>query len=105
MRKRNARTIAMIAGTGALTAIIVAAMATPAPAATTRHAGTGPLVLTKPGTHLLAQAKAADSPWTTAECQQFGINCWSPDQIRAAYNEGPLLAKGITGKGSTIVIV
>lgn len=88
-----------------LAAAIVAATATAVPAATTGHAGTGPLVRTQPGTHLLAQAKTADSPWTTAECQQSGINCYSPDQIRAAYNEGPLLASGITGKGSTIVIV
>jgi subtilase family serine protease len=106
MRKRNARTIAVTAGTAALTAAIVAAMATAAPAATTGHAGTGPLVLTKPGTYLLPQAKAVASPWTTAECRsQLKISCFDPNQIRAVYNEGPLLAQGITGTGSTIVIV
>jgi subtilase family serine protease len=35
----------------------------------------------------------------------IGISCWSPDQIRTAYDESSLLAMGITGKGSTIVIV
>jgi hypothetical protein len=97
MRMRKARTIAMTAGTGALTAAIVAALATAAPAATTGHAATGPLVLTNPGTRLLPQVKATTSPMTTAQCQaQFSINCYTPDQIRAAYNEGPLLAQGIT---------
>jgi subtilase family serine protease len=34
-----------------------------------------------------------------------GLNCYGPDQIRAAYGIQPLLDKGVTGKGRTIVIV
>jgi subtilase family serine protease len=46
------------------------------------------------------------SPPTTAQCEAaLGIACYSPDQVRAAYNVAPLYAKGITGKGSTILIV
>ncbi len=104
---RKARTIALTAGAGALTAAIVAAMATAAPAATTTHATAGgPVIHVKPGVHVLTQARAQSTPWTTAECQaSLHIACWSPDQVRAAYNESPLFKKGITGKGSTIVIV
>ena len=106
MRKRKARTIAMTAGTGALAAITVTALATAAGAVTAGHADTGPRVLTKPGIHLLPQARAVASPWTTAECQsELHITCWDPNQIRAAYDEDSLLANGITGKDSTIVIV
>ena len=34
-----------------------------------------------------------------------GIACYSPDQIRAAYQLPALYARGITGAGETIVIV
>jgi len=50
---RKARTIALTAGAGALTAAIVAAMATAAPAATTTHATAGgPVIHVKPGVHV-----------------------------------------------------
>jgi subtilase family serine protease len=109
MRKRKARTITIAVGSGALAAVIVAGLAGAAgaaPAALTRPADTGPRVFTKPGVHVLPQVKSATSPWTTAACQsQLNITCWDPNQIRAAYDENALLAKGVTGKGSTIVIV
>jgi subtilase family serine protease len=39
-------------------------------------------------------------------CQQTTpAGCYGPDQIRAAYGIQPLLDKGITGKGRTIVII
>jgi subtilase family serine protease len=34
-----------------------------------------------------------------------GVQCYGPDQIRAAYNIQPLLDRGLTGKGRTIVVV
>lgn len=34
-----------------------------------------------------------------------GIVCYSPEQIRNAYNVTPLLKEGITGRGETIVII
>jgi subtilase family serine protease len=46
------------------------------------------------------------TPPTTADCeQQFQLACFSPTQIRQAYNLGPLYSRGIDGKGQTIVIV
>ena len=49
---------------------------------------------------------ATAAPPTTAYCEaHYKIACYEPAQVREAYNLGPLTAKGITGKGQTIVIV
>jgi subtilase family serine protease len=104
---RKARTIALSAGAGALTAAFVAAMTTSAPAATYGH-GTAatPAITLKPGVKVISQARALGTPWTYNLCEQnFGIRCFTPDDLRAAYNLAPLYKKGITGKGSTILIV
>jgi subtilase family serine protease len=46
------------------------------------------------------------APPTTADCQSaFGISCYSPTQLQTAYDLKPLYAKGLNGKGKTIVIV
>ena len=43
---------------------------------------------------------------TTAQCvAQIGIACYSPAQFETAYDMNSLYAKGLTGKGKTIVIV
>ena len=45
-------------------------------------------------------------PPTTAQCEaKYGIACYESFQIQKAYNLAPLFAKGIKGKGETIVIV
>ena len=45
-------------------------------------------------------------PPTTAQCERaYGIACYQPGQLRAAYNLPQLYGKGVTGKGQTIVIV
>jgi subtilase family serine protease len=50
--------------------------------------------------------QATAAPPSTAYCEaHYKIACYEPAQVRAAYNLGPLTAKGITGKGQTIVIV
>ena len=55
--------------------------------------------------HILAAGKMSQPP-TTAQCeQQFGIACYQAFQLQKAYNLAPLFAKGIEGKGETIVIV
>ncbi len=49
---------------------------------------------------------ATAAPPSTAYCEaHYKIACYEPAQVRAAYNLGPLTARGITGKGQTIVIV
>ena len=107
MRKvpiRKARIAALAAGAGAIAAAVVAAAAVAAPAAGT-PAGGQPRLLIKPGIVRLAVTNRS-GPTTTAQCRQaYGISCFAPGQLRTAYNLGPLYAKGITGKGATIVIV
>ncbi|HEV7148383.1 MAG TPA: S53 family peptidase [Pedococcus sp.] len=52
------------------------------------------------------QAVSRTSPLPTSQCEaQIGIACYSPLQLRAAYDTAPLYAAGITGKGRTILIV
>lgn len=110
---RNRRTIAVTAGAGALTATLLTAAATMAPgasAASTAPAGhttsAVPQVTIKPGAQHPREARTLATPWTTALCEsQLHIACYEPAQIQAAYNEAPLFSHGITGKGSTIVIV
>ncbi len=49
---------------------------------------------------------ALSSPPSTSTCERsLGIACYEPDQIRRAYDLGPLFRSGIDGKGQTIVIV
>lgn len=49
---------------------------------------------------------ASSAPPTTAQCEaDFDIACYEPGQIQNAYDLAPLFAKGIDGKGQTIVIV
>ena len=43
---------------------------------------------------------------TTAECEaEFGIACYTPNQVETAYNMKALYAQGDEGQGETIVIV
>jgi subtilase family serine protease len=50
--------------------------------------------------------KPRSAPLTTTQCEQtVSIACYLPNQIRTAYHLPALYAKGITGKGKTIVIV
>jgi subtilase family serine protease len=106
---RKAKTIALSAGATALTAAIIAAMttaATAAPAVPSSHAApAGPSIVIKPGVHWL-NTTPTGTPFTTPQCESdFGIACYTPDQVRDAYNVAPLYRHGITGKGSTILIV
>jgi subtilase family serine protease len=49
---------------------------------------------------------ASKAPLTTAECEaDFRVACYEPTQIQQAYNLPVLFAKGVTGRGATIVIV
>src|SRR5580704_19098518 len=49
---------------------------------------------------------ASKAPLTTAECEaQFNVACYEAPQIQQAYSLPALYAKGVNGKGATIVIV
>ena len=50
--------------------------------------------------------KPRSAPLTTAQCEaDDGIACYQPSQLRTAYHLPALYARGVTGKGQTIVIV
>jgi len=95
-RRRKAQIVALTAGAGAL----AAAALTAAPAAS---AASGPAASAQP--RAVVNPVHA-TPFSTAQCEQlYGIACYQPDQIRAAYNLPVLYKRGITGQGATIVIV
>jgi subtilase family serine protease len=100
-RRSKARIVALTAGAGAL----AAALATTAPASPDASAASAqPGVTAKPGTAQLGGSLNA-AP-TTAQCERlYGLACYQPGQIRAAYNLPALYKRGVTGKGETIVIV
>jgi len=101
---RKTRIAAFAAGAGALAASVIAALAPAVPAAGT-PAGGQPRLVIKPGVVRLGLVNRS-GPSTTAQCEKAdGIACYQPGQLRTAYNLQPLYAKGITGKGKTIVIV
>src|SRR4029077_3983149 len=46
------------------------------------------------------------TPPTTADCiASAGIPCSAPSQLQQAYDLKPLYARGLTGRGRTIVLV
>jgi len=63
-------------------------------------------VIVHPAVHLVHGAFMAPVPFGDAQCEAvFGIDCYVPDQVEAAYNLPALYGRGVTGKGQTIVIV
>src|SRR5205807_550032 len=69
-------------------------------------AGGTPLadVVVRPGVRHAGRTQA--SPPTTAGCEKlYKIACYQPAQIRWAYDLPPVYANGVTGQGTTIVIV
>ena len=62
-------------------------------------------VAVRPGVqHAAGRVQA--SPPTTADCKKdYKVACYEPAQIQQAYNLPSLYARGVTGRGTTIVIV
>jgi subtilase family serine protease len=96
-----------VASAAALTApatSIASAPASAGPSASAASATPPRIVVTPDAIRLPGQLRHA--PLTTDQCEETeAIACYSPDQIRAAYNLPALYAQGITGAGETIVIV
>lgn len=74
---------------------------------TTSALQNGPLVYTFGHTRVrLARSGAASPPPTDAYCRQnYGTPCYSPQEMRAAYDLNPILNMGYDGTGQTIVII
>jgi subtilase family serine protease len=96
---------AVAIGVSALFAVALATSAAPpvrpATAASASLAG----VIVRPGVIHAAQGTRT-GPLSTAECEQaYQVACYGPAQIRQAYDLPALYARGVTGRGTTIVIV
>jgi len=73
-----------------------------APIAPVRRA----LVSARPFVRDSIAGRALAYPPTTAQCLAlFGIHCYQPAQIQAAYDLAPLHSRGVTGRGETIAVV
>jgi subtilase family serine protease len=105
------RRVAVAVGCFCLTAALAAAApgsGMPAPVAA-RPAAAGPAmalagVVVRPGVRHIGRVQA--SPPTTADCEKaYKVACYVPAQVQQAYNLPALYARGVTGKGTTIVIV
>ena len=72
---------------------------------TCRASGSQATVTVTPGVRHLRRERR-QGPSSTGQCQQaLQISCYNPAQIQQAYNLPSLYAKGVNGKGATIVIV
>jgi len=61
-------------------------------------------VAVRPGVQQAGRVQA--SPPTTADCEKaYKVACYQPAQIQRAYDLPSLYASGVTGRGTTIVIV
>ena len=95
---RARRLITLVGGAS----LLVASSGLGAPTATKATPATGGGVV--PFLRLVPHRFAAVP--TTATCRaRTGLACYSPAQLRRAYEMGPLYAAGLTGKGRTIVLV
>jgi subtilase family serine protease len=114
-RGSRARPLAAGALGAAILATAVAAVSLSAPtrpgaatatsAVTTSAARTQAAVTIAPGVRYLARA-IRQNPSTTAQCQQsLSISCYNPVQLQRAYDLPALYSRGVTGRGTTIVIV
>ena len=113
--RRTARTAraAVAALTAGATALVLASAAAPGGGVTASGSsaghGTGQTAVradVRPAAAGPRLARVLTAPITTAQClTKYGIHCYTPLQYRTAYNLAPLYARGITGRGRTIVIV
>lgn len=82
-----------------------AALGTTSLASSSVAAASAPRIGVYPDAITLPYAPRAAPP-ATADCERAdGIACYTPDQLRTAYDLPALYARGGTGKGETIMIV
>ncbi len=102
---RTARTAVAVLTAGA-TALVLASAAAPSGGVMAAGHGTAARADVRPAAAGPRLARVLTAPITTAQClSTYAIHCYSPLQYRTAYNLAPLYARGITGRGRTIVIV
>ena len=97
---------ATMAATATLSAVGGTAPGTVASSsATSTVTASAPQIAVHPDAILLAPAPSAAPP-TDSDCQAAdNLDCYTPDDLRNAYDLPALYARGATGKGETIMIV
>ncbi len=91
-------------GVFGLVAVSAAAGLAPAVPKAARTADALAGVIVRPGVIHVGRAQAG--PLTTADCEKdYNVPCYGPAQVRRAYGLPALYARGVTGRGATIVIV
>jgi subtilase family serine protease len=104
-RASSARLMVTVAAALAAVASSAVASSAVAGSAASRASGPGTLIV-HPAAHYVRGAYMAPVPFSDAQCEAtFGIDCYVPDQVEAAYSLPALYHRGITGKGETIVVV
>jgi subtilase family serine protease len=101
---KGSRALALVRG-AAVTAVAALAAGSAAAAPAASAAAAGVRVVPFATGHVLAAGEMSAPP-TTAQCEkEYGIACYQVSQLQKAYDLAPLFAKGVEGKGETIVIV
>jgi subtilase family serine protease len=90
----------LAAASGSVAAAVLLGVA-PTTTAVSQAASVHPLIAPAPTTALHRFA----APPTQADCNQFGLLCYSPQQMQKAYGMTALYSHGDTGKGKKILIV
>jgi subtilase family serine protease len=94
-----------VAVAAVLTAVAGSTVAGHAAALGSTASDPGALIV-HPAVHHVRDGFMAPVPFTDAQCEAtFGIDCYVPNQVEAAYNLPALYGRGITGQGRTIVVV
>jgi subtilase family serine protease len=89
---------------GIVAMTVGAGLCSAAPAGAVPTRARTPVIRIKPG--VIKHFGSSAQPPTDGDCvQEFHVACYDPAQIQAAYDEQPLFARGVNGKGETIVIV
>ena len=112
---RVPRLVAVAAGWFGLTVALAAAVPGPGTpgSVAARPAAAGPAgssvsaladVAVRPGVQHVGRVQA--NPPTAADCEKlYKVACYQPNQVQRAYGLPSLYARGVTGRGRTIVIV
>jgi subtilase family serine protease len=95
--------IAVLAAGAALAAGVTAVAGCSATTTTPAQPAGPPTIVTTPG--VIHPTGVMTTP-SQAHCvTAFSARCLTPQQVETAYDLGPLYARGVTGKGETIVLV
>jgi subtilase family serine protease len=99
------RTAGIVAGVASAAAVALLGVASAGAAVTAHPAKPARVAVARPDLIRYRNFHATQPP-TTAQClNSFGLACYRPAQFQQAYDLNPLYAKGLNGRGKTIILV